>query len=144
MFSPIEEIIEEIRNKRLVIVVDDEERENEGDLVVAAQFATAEAINFMIKEGRGLVCVPLVKERISELGLEPMHHHSGQDPFKTAWRVSVDAASGITTGISAFDRARTIEVLINPQSKPSDLIKPGHTFPLEAKDGGVLVRAGHT
>jgi 3,4-dihydroxy 2-butanone 4-phosphate synthase/GTP cyclohydrolase II len=144
MFSPIEDILEDIKGGKLVIVVDDEARENEGDLVVAAQFATPQVINFMIKEGRGLVCVPLTRERINQLALEPMHPESGKDPFKTAWRVSVDAARGITTGISAFDRARTIEVLICPQSKPEDLIKPGHLFPLEAKDGGVLTRAGHT
>lgn len=144
MFSPIEEIIEEIKQGRPVIVVDDEERENEGDLVVAAQFATPQIINFMITEAKGLVCVSLTKERIAELDLEPMHYKAGGDPFKTAWRVSVDAATGITTGISAFDRARTVEVLINPRSKPEDLIKPGHLFPLEAKEGGVLIRAGHT
>jgi 3,4-dihydroxy 2-butanone 4-phosphate synthase/GTP cyclohydrolase II len=144
MFSHIEDVIESIRRGSLVIVVDDEARENEGDLVVAAQFATPQAINFMIKEGRGLVCVPLNRERIKELNLEPMHYQSGADPFKTAWRVSVDAAAGITTGISAFDRSRTIEVLINPKSTSNDLIKPGHVFPLEAKDGGTLVRAGHT
>jgi 3,4-dihydroxy 2-butanone 4-phosphate synthase/GTP cyclohydrolase II len=144
MFSPIEDIIQDIRQGKLVIVVDDEARENEGDLIAAAQFATPQTINFMIKEGRGLVCVPLTKERIQELALEPMHHLIPKDPFKTAWKVSADAASGITTGISAFDRARTIEVLINHESKPQDLIKPGHIFPLEAKEGGVLVRAGHT
>ena len=144
MFSPIEDILDDIRKGKPVIVVDDEERENEGDLVVAAGFATPEIINFMIKEGRGLVCVPLTAERIEQLGLEPMHPESGNDPFKTAWRVSVDAARGITTGISAFDRSRTIEVLICPDSSQEDLIKPGHLFPLEAKEGGVLIRAGHT
>lgn len=144
MLSPIENILEDIKQGKFVIFVDDEKRENEGDLVIAAQFAIPSAINFMIKEARGLVCVPLSKERIKELGLEPMHPQLNQDPFKTAWRVSVDASSGITTGISAFDRARTIEVLINPKSNTSDFIKPGHIFPLEAKDGGVLVRAGHT
>jgi len=144
MFSSIEEIISEIKTGRPVIVVDDEARENEGDLVVAAQYATPQIINFMITEARGLVCVPLTKKRIDELHLEPMHYQSSKDPFKTAWRVSVDAGAGITTGISAFDRARTIKTLINPDSKPQDLIKPGHLFPLEAKEGGVLVRAGHT
>jgi len=98
----------------------------------------------MITEAKGLVCVPLTKRRIDELGLGPMHHQAGVDPFKTAWRVSVDAAMGTTTGISAFDRARTIKVLISPKSISQDLIKPGHIFPLEAKEGGVLVRAGHT
>ncbi len=144
MFSPIEVIIDDIKKGKPVIVVDDEARENEGDLIVAAQYASPEVINFMITKARGLVCVPLTKKRIEELGLEPMHYKMGADPFKTAWRVSVDAASGITTGISAFDRAHTIEVLINSKSKPADLIKPGHLFPLEAIEGGVLVRAGHT
>ncbi|MFH1505151.1 MAG: bifunctional 3,4-dihydroxy-2-butanone-4-phosphate synthase/GTP cyclohydrolase II [Candidatus Omnitrophota bacterium] len=144
MFSHIEEILDEIRKGKPVIVVDDEARENEGDLIIAAQYASAQAINFMIKEGRGLVCVPLAKERIQELGLEPMHHKASNDPFKTAWRVSVDASSGVTTGISAFDRAKTIEVLISSEAKPKDLTRPGHLFPLEAKEGGVLVRAGHT
>lgn len=144
MFSSIEEILKSLKNGEPIIVVDDESRENEGDLVVAAQFATPAVINFMIKEARGLVCVPLAKERIHQLALEPMHFASPKDPFKTAWRVSVDANRGITTGISAFDRARTIEVLIDPKSKPEDLIRPGHIFPLEAKEGGVLVRAGHT
>ncbi len=144
MFSPIEDIISDFKDGKPVIVVDDEARENEGDLVVAAEFATPEVINFMIKEGRGLVCVPMTSQRIEELDLDPMHNQVSRDPFKTAWRVSVDAATGVTTGISAFDRARTIEVLISDQSTPADLIKPGHLFPLEAKDGGVLVRAGHT
>jgi len=143
MFSPINNILEDLRQGRMVIVVDDEGRENEGDLVVSAQFARPESINFMIKEARGLVCVPLEHRRIQELGLEPMHRELS-DPFKTAWRVSVDAKTGITTGISAFDRARTISVLINPEAKVSDLIKPGHVFPLEAREGGVLTRAGHT
>ena len=143
MFSAIEEIIEEIKKGKPVIVVDDESRENEGDLVVAAQFATPQIINFMIKEARGLVCVPLTKERIKELDLEPLRKEE-EDPFKTAWRMSVDAKEGITTGISAYDRAHTIKVLIDPKTRPQDLIKPGHVFPLEAKEGGVLVRAGHT
>ncbi len=144
MFAHIEDILAEIKSGRPVIVVDDEARENEGDLVVAAEFATPEVINFMITEAKGLVCVPLTKKRIDELGLGPMHHQAGADPFKTAWRVSADAAMGTTTGISAFDRARTIKVLISPKSISQDLIKPGHIFPLEAKEGGVLVRAGHT
>lgn len=145
MFANIEQILEDIKKGRPVIVVDDESRENEGDLVVAAQFATPEVINFMIKEGRGLVCVPLTKRRIEELHLESIAPLRGkEDHFKTAWRMSVDAASGVTTGISAFDRARTIEVLINPITTFFDLIKPGHIFPLEAKEGGVLVRTGHT
>jgi len=144
MFASIEDIIVEIKEGRPVIVVDDEARENEGDLIVAAGFANSEVINFMITEAKGLVCVPLTKSRITDLGLDPMHYQSGTDPFKTAWRVSVDAAMGTTTGISAFDRARTIEVLISSQSTSQDLIKPGHIFPLEAKEGGVLARSGHT
>ncbi|MCK4519904.1 MAG: bifunctional 3,4-dihydroxy-2-butanone-4-phosphate synthase/GTP cyclohydrolase II [Candidatus Omnitrophica bacterium] len=144
MFAYIEDIISEIKAGRPVIVVDDEARENEGDLIIAAQFAKPDIINFMITEAKGLVCIPLTKERITKLGLNPMHYQAGADPFKTAWRISVDAARGTTTGISAFDRARTIEVLISSQSASRDLIKPGHIFPLEAKEGGVLVRAGHT
>ncbi|MDD4955395.1 MAG: bifunctional 3,4-dihydroxy-2-butanone-4-phosphate synthase/GTP cyclohydrolase II [Candidatus Omnitrophica bacterium] len=144
MFSPIEDILKDLKQGKFVIVVDDEKRENEGDLVIAAQFATPEAVNFMIKEARGLVCAPLTRERIKELNLSPMHIDSGSDPFKTAWRISVDAIAGITTGISAHDRAKTIECLINPKTTAADLTKPGHSFPLEAKDGGVLVRAGHT
>jgi 3,4-dihydroxy 2-butanone 4-phosphate synthase/GTP cyclohydrolase II len=144
MFSPIEEILKDIKSGKPVIVVDDEARENEGDLVIAAQFATPDIINFMIKEARGLVCVPITKDRIGQLGLELMSPLNGKDPFKTAWRMSVDAARGVTTGISAFDRSKTIEVLINSGTRPQDLTKPGHSFPLEAKDGGVLVRAGHT
>ena len=132
----------------MVIVVDDEDRENEGDLVMAASFAKPTDINFMAKFGRGLICVPMEEERLRDLDLEPMlgdqvRSHQ-KDPFSTAWMISVDAARGITTGISAFDRARTIEVLLNPQTKPEGLIRPGHIFPLEARKGGVLVRAGHT
>jgi len=145
VFYTIEEILEDVKKGKPVIVVDDESRENEGDLVIAAQFATPEVINFMIKEARGLVCVPLTKERINELRLEPLLPIEGKkDPFKTGWRMSVDAARGITTGISAFDRSKTIETLINPDTTPHDLTKPGHIFPLEAKEGGVLVRTGHT
>ncbi len=130
----------------MVIVVDDEDRENEGDLVMAASFTKPEHINFMATHGRGLICVPLEQERLKQLELEPMLKNlsAGQDPYATAWMISVDAGRGITTGISAFDRSRTIEMLINPQSKPHDLIKPGHIFPLCARAGGVLVRAGHT
>ena len=144
MFTHIENILSEVASGRPVIVVDDETRENEGDLIIAAQFAKPEVINFMITKAKGLVCVPLTKERIAKLGLSPMYYQAGGDPFGTAWRISVDAAGGTTTGISAFDRAQTIEALISPQSISQDLIKPGHIFPLEAKEGGVLVRAGHT
>ncbi|RKY45262.1 MAG: bifunctional 3,4-dihydroxy-2-butanone-4-phosphate synthase/GTP cyclohydrolase II [Candidatus Omnitrophota bacterium] len=146
MFAEIEEILKEIKKGKPVIVVDDESRENEGDLVIPAQFATPQVIAFMIKEARGLVCVPLTRERIEELELEDIRpvRKGKEDPFGTAWRISVDAARGITTGISAYDRAHTIKVLIDSKTKPHDLIKPGHIFPLEAKEGGVLVRAGHT
>jgi len=132
----------------MVIVVDDEDRENEGDLIMAASFVKPEDINFMAKNGRGLICVPMEKEKLKQLDLEPMLKerlpYNKEDPFKTAWMISVDAAYGITTGISAYDRAKTIEVLINPQTKSEDLIRPGHIFPLKSCKGGVLVRAGHT
>lgn len=144
MFSSIDEIIKDIKSGKPVIVVDDEARENEGDLVVAAECASPEIINFMISEAKGLVCVPLSSQRIHQLNLEPMHPTLNTDPFRTAWRISVDAASGITTGISAFDRARTVKVLVDPSTTASDLTRPGHLFPLEAKEGGVLIRAGHT
>jgi 3,4-dihydroxy 2-butanone 4-phosphate synthase / GTP cyclohydrolase II len=144
MTNPIEEIIQDIKSGKPVIVVDDESRENEGDIVVAAQFATPKIINFMIKEARGLVCVPLTKTIIDKLQLDPMSNKSSSDKFQTAWRISVDAKGGVTTGISAYDRARTIKALIDQKSGPDSLTKPGHLFPLEAKEGGVLVRAGHT
>lgn len=144
MTNTIEEIIADIKQGKPVIVVDDESRENEGDIVIAAQFATPEVINFMIKEARGLVCVPLTKKRTEELQLNPMSDKYSDDKFKTAWRISVDAKKGVTTGISAYDRARTIRVLIDQDSKPDSFLRPGHLFPLEAEEGGVLVRAGHT
>lgn len=142
-FNTIQEVIEEIKAGRMVIVVDDEDRENEGDLIMSASFVRPEDINFMAKHGRGLICVPLEASRLDELGLQPMSNIS-QDPFGTAWAVSVDAKKGITTGISVYDRAQTVKVLINPNAKAEDLIRPGHIFPLRAKEGGVLVRAGHT
>jgi len=148
MLSSIEEILEEIKKGKPVIVVDDENRENEADLVIPAEFATPENINFMIKEGRGLICVPLEEERLKKLRLHPMYTteelYQAKDPFGTAWMISVDSAYGITTGISAYDRAQTIKVLISEDSTPQDLIRPGHVFPLKAVKGGVLVRAGHT
>ena len=148
MFNSIPEISEDLRSGKMVIVVDDEDRENEGDLVMAAVAAKPEDINFMAKFGRGLICVPMEEERLRFLELDPMLKNTlqanNEDPFKTAWMISVDAAKGVTTGISAYDRARAIEVLINPQSKPDDLVRPGHIFPLRARRGGVLVRAGHT
>ncbi len=144
MLNPIPEILEDLKKGLMVIVVDDEDRENEGDLVMAASFTRPEHINFMAKFGRGLICVPMEESRLDFLDLQPMYAEGRRDRFSTAWMISVDAAKGITTGISAFDRARTIEVLINPQSRAEDLVRPGHIFPLRARKGGVLVRAGHT
>lgn len=147
-FDTIPEILEDLKKGKMVIVVDDEDRENEGDLVMPASFVKPEDINFMAKFARGLICVPMEEGRLKQLDLEPMLkdrvYSNKEDPFKTAWMISVDASKGITTGISAHDRSRTIEVLINPQTKPEDLIRPGHIFPLKARKGGVLVRAGHT
>jgi 3,4-dihydroxy 2-butanone 4-phosphate synthase/GTP cyclohydrolase II len=142
-FATIEEAIEEIRRGRMVIVVDDEDRENEGDLVMAAQFATPEAVNFMAKHGRGLICLALTANRCDELGLNLMTAKN-EAPLETAFTISIEAAEGVTTGISAHDRARTIQVAIDPGSGPRDLVQPGHVFPLKAKDGGVLERIGHT
>jgi len=142
-FSPIEEALEEIRRGRMVVVCDGEDRENEADLVLAAQFATPEAINFMARHARGLVCVALTNERCEELGLRLMAAKN-EAPLQTAFTVSIEAAEGVTTGISAHDRARTIQVAIDPHSRPEDLRQPGHIFPLKAKDGGVLERTGHT
>lgn len=146
MFNTIPEILEELRQGRMVIVMDDEGRENEGDILCAAQFITADKINFMAKEARGLVCIPMEEARLDELSLHPMKIDTGHKHQKcnTGWAISVDAAHGITTGISAGDRAYTVNVLIDPNSKPNDLITPGHLFPLRARKGGVLVRAGHT
>ncbi|MDP9376304.1 MAG: bifunctional 3,4-dihydroxy-2-butanone-4-phosphate synthase/GTP cyclohydrolase II [Actinomycetota bacterium] len=143
MFASIEEAIEEIRAGRMVVVCDDEDRENEGDLTMAAQFATPEAINFMAREGRGLICLALTTERCDELGLDLMAAKN-ESPFETAFTVSVEAREGVTTGISAADRARTIQVAIDPKSAPRDLVQPGHVFPLKAKSGGVLERTGQT
>ena len=142
-FATVDEAIEAIRRGRMVIVVDDEDRENEGDLILAAQFATPEAINFMLKEARGLICVPMPKEWAERLEL-PLMVHPPRDHHETAFTVSVDAKEGVTTGISAHDRARTIRLLADPEAKPEDFVRPGHVFPLVAKDGGVLRRAGHT
>jgi 3,4-dihydroxy 2-butanone 4-phosphate synthase/GTP cyclohydrolase II len=150
MLNTIPEILEELKIGKMVIVVDDEDRENEGDLVMAATFVKPQDINFMAQYGRGLICVPMEEERLKELDLEPMLREETKgrfsygDPYKTAWMISVDAATGITTGISAYDRSRTIEVLSNPKTESKDLVRPGHIFPLKARRGGVLVRAGHT
>src|SRR5690348_372289 len=143
VFAPIEEAIEEIRRGRMVVVCDDENRENEGDLTMAAQFATPEAINFMAKEGRGLICLSLTSERCDALGLNLMAAKN-EAPLQTAFTVSVEAREGVTTGISAHDRAHTIQVAIDPGATPRDLVQPGHVFPLRAKDGGTLERAGQT
>lgn len=142
-FDSIEEAIRDIRNGKMVIVVDDEDRENEGDLIMAAERVTAEAVNFMAIHGRGLVCVPLMADRLESLDLKPMVQENTAK-LNTAFTVSVDVLEGTTTGISAYDRALTIKALINPDTRPSDLGKPGHVFPLRAEKGGVLTRAGHT
>ena len=142
-FATIEQALDDIRQGRMVVVCDDEDRENEGDLTLAAQFATPEAINFMAKEGRGLICLSLTHERCEELGLDLMAAKN-ESPFETPFTVSVEARDGVTTGISAHDRAHTIQVAIDPASRPSDLVQPGHVFPLKSRSGGVLERAGQT
>jgi 3,4-dihydroxy 2-butanone 4-phosphate synthase/GTP cyclohydrolase II len=142
-FATIEEAIEEIRQGRMVVVCDDEDRENEGDLTMAAQFVTPEAINFMRKEGGGLICLALAPERCDELGLDLMAAKN-ESAFETAFTVSVEARSGVSTGISAADRARTIQVAIDPNTSPRELVQPGHIFPLKARGGGVLERVGQT
>jgi 3,4-dihydroxy 2-butanone 4-phosphate synthase/GTP cyclohydrolase II len=142
-FDPIPEVIEEIRRGRMVIVTDDEDRENEGDLVMAASKATPQAVNFMAQYGRGLICVPITEARASHLGLQRMVAHN-RELHATDFTVSVDATHGSTTGISARDRAATIKVLSDPKAEPRDLRQPGHIFPLQAAEGGVLRRAGHT
>ncbi len=146
MFNSIPEILEELKNGRIVIVMDDEGRENEGDLLIAAQHVDADAVNFMAKHARGLICVPMEGVRLTQLDLHPMKEdaNSKHQKCNTAWPVSVDAAYGVTTGISAADRAKTVQVLVDSKSKPGDLVPPGHLFPLRARRGGVLVRAGHT
>ncbi|MEK9828803.1 MAG: 3,4-dihydroxy-2-butanone-4-phosphate synthase [Rhodospirillales bacterium] len=141
--SPIEEIIDEARNGRMFVLVDDEDRENEGDLVIPAQMATPEVINFMAKNGRGLICLSLTSQRVEELSL-PLMPQDNRQRQSTAFTVSIEAREGVTTGISAPDRARTISVAIDPSAKTGDIVTPGHVFPLQARDGGVLVRAGHT
>jgi 3,4-dihydroxy 2-butanone 4-phosphate synthase/GTP cyclohydrolase II len=142
-FDPIPLVLEDIRRGRMVVVTDDADRENEGDLVMAAGKVTATAINFMIKHGRGLVCVPITEPRAKQLGLQRMVAHN-RELFQTDFTVSVDAATAISTGISAKDRAATVKVLANAEAVPSDLVQPGHVFPLQAMSGGVLRRAGHT
>lgn len=141
--SPIEEIIADAKAGKMVILVDDEDRENEGDLVIPADFADADAINFMAKHGRGLICLALESSQVKRLGLPPMARHNATR-HQTAFTVSIEAREGISTGISAGDRAKTVAAASNPQALAADIVSPGHIFPLEARDGGVLVRAGHT
>ncbi|WP_116090718.1 3,4-dihydroxy-2-butanone-4-phosphate synthase [Sphingomonas crusticola] len=141
--STPEEVIEEARNGRMFILVDDEDRENEGDLIIPAQMATPDAINFMATHGRGLICLALAKARVEQLGLPLMSRHNGTR-HETAFTVSIEARTGVTTGISAADRARTISVAIDAGNGPEEIVTPGHVFPLVAREGGVLVRAGHT
>jgi 3,4-dihydroxy 2-butanone 4-phosphate synthase/GTP cyclohydrolase II len=141
--SPIEDIINEARNGRMYILVDDEDRENEGDLIIPGQMATPDSINFMAKYGRGLICLAMASERVKALGLPLMAQHNGTR-HSTAFTVSIEAKEGVTTGISAADRARTIAVAIDAAKGPEHIVSPGHVFPLVARDGGVLVRAGHT
>jgi 3,4-dihydroxy 2-butanone 4-phosphate synthase/GTP cyclohydrolase II len=144
IFDPIEAVIADIRRGKMVVVTDDENRENEGDLIMAADKVTDNAINFMARYGRGLICVAMTKERLEKLNIRSMVNRGGGDHFGTAFMESVDAHEGVTTGISAHDRAKTIKTLIAPGSQRRDLISPGHVFPLQAKEGGVLCRAGHT
>src|SRR6184192_1469692 len=142
-FNSIESVLADIQKGKMVIVVDDADRENEGDLIMAAEFVTPAAVNFMAKFGRGLICVPTTSERLQQLGIERMVRQN-RETFKTDFQISVDAAHGITTGISAADRAETIRILAQPTAVPEELVQPGHVFPLRARPGGVLQRAGHT
>src|SRR6266850_4933619 len=142
-FNTIESVIGDLQAGKMVIVVDDADRENEGDLIMAAQFATPKDVNFMAKHGRGLICVPTTSERLQQLGIERMVRQN-RETFKTDFQISVDAAHGISTGISAADRARTIRIMAEPTTVPEELVQPGHVFPLRARSGGVLQRAGHT
>jgi 3,4-dihydroxy 2-butanone 4-phosphate synthase/GTP cyclohydrolase II len=142
-FHSIEDVIADIQKGKMVIVVDDADRENEGDLIMAAQFVTSPAVNFMAKYGRGLICVPTNSDRLTQLGIEQMVRQN-RESFKTDFQITVDAKRGITTGISAPDRAETIRIMADPTTLPDDLVQPGHVFPLRARPGGVLQRAGHT
>src|SRR3954463_15462913 len=142
-FATIEQALEDIREGKMIVVCDDEDRENEGDLTMAAQFATPEAVNFMATHGRGLICLSLTPQRCDELGLDLMAAKN-ESPFETPFTVSIEAREGVTTGISAHDRARTIQVAIDPESSPRDLVPPGHIFPLKSRAGGVLERIGQT
>src|SRR5258708_24227155 len=142
-FNSIESVIADIQRGRRVIVVDDADRENEGDLIMAAEFVSPAAVNFMAKDARGLICAPTTSERLQQLGIERMVRQN-RESFKTDFQVSVDAAHGITTGISAADRAQTIKIMADPTAVAEDMAQPGHIFPLRARSGGVLQRAGHT
>src|SRR4051812_5920892 len=142
-FDTVDDVVSDVAKGKLVIVTDDADRENEGDLVMAAEKATAKTINFMAMHGRGLICVPIANARAEQLGLQRMVAQN-REMYRTDFTVSVDAARGVTAGISAHDRAATIQTIANPKSTPDDLVQPGHVFPLRAKDGGVLRRAGHT
>jgi 3,4-dihydroxy 2-butanone 4-phosphate synthase / GTP cyclohydrolase II len=142
-FNSIEDVTADLQKGKMVIIVDDADRENEGDLIMAAQFITAETVNFMAKHGRGLICVPTTSERLVQLGIEQMVRQN-RESFKTDFQITVDAAKGISTGISAPDRAETIRIMADPTTLPNDLVQPGHVFPLRARPGGVLQRAGHT
>ena len=142
-FDSIEDVLADLRAGKMIVVTDDEDRENEGDIVMAAEKVTPKAVNFMATHARGLICVPMTEARADALGLEPMAREN-RESHKTDFTVAVDAAKGISTGISAADRAKTIQILANPKSLPSELVQPGHVFPLRAKQGGVLRRAGHT
>ncbi|MGB7291059.1 MAG: bifunctional 3,4-dihydroxy-2-butanone-4-phosphate synthase/GTP cyclohydrolase II [Thermodesulfobacteriota bacterium] len=142
--SSIEEVIEDIRSKKMVILVDDEDRENEGDLVIAAEFATPEVVNFMAKHGRGLICLAITQEKADSLSLQPIKPENSSVPQYTAFTIPIDARKEITTGISAYDRSSTIQLAISDHAKPEDFVRPGHVFPLISRRGGVLVRAGHT
>src|SRR5687767_10837773 len=141
--SPISDLIADLGAGRMVVLVDEEDRENEGDLLIAAEFVTPAAINFMARYGRGLICLTLTEEKCRQLNLRPMVAHN-RSPLGTNFTASIEAAQGVTTGISATDRARTVQTAIRADARPEDLVQPGHIFPLTAQDGGVLVRAGHT
>ncbi|MCC7270757.1 MAG: 3,4-dihydroxy-2-butanone-4-phosphate synthase, partial [Rhodocyclaceae bacterium] len=141
--SPIKDIVADIRDGRMVVLVDEEDRENEGDLVLAAEYVTPEAINFMAKFGRGLICLTLTETRCRQLNL-PLMVRDNRSPHGTAFTLSIEAAEGVTTGISAHDRARTVQAAVAKRAQPADIVQPGHIFPLMAQNGGVLVRAGHT
>src|SRR6476619_6128380 len=143
LFNTIESVIADLQKGKMVIVIDDADRENEGDLIMAAEFVTPAAVNFMARFGRGLICVPTTSERLQQLGIERMVRQN-RESFKTDFQISVDAARGITTGISAADRAETIRIMADPTASPEALVQPGHVFPLRARPGGVLQRAGHT